>query len=122
MADLVKDLLWSGIEDFTGLWDAAFTARATDEITSPEMARDRARSVLNSLLAEELIALYQFRGLPRNDAAPVALERRVEMLHENESWVVPEEENAVSVWYGTTEKGFERYCALYNGGVRLYRR
>jgi hypothetical protein len=70
MADLVKGLLWSGIEDFTGLWDAAFTAQATEGLSSLQVARDRARRVLESLLTEGLVDLYQFRGLPRNDAAP----------------------------------------------------
>jgi hypothetical protein len=112
MADLTKDLLWSGIEGFTGLWDAAFTAQA----------RDRARNVLESLLTEGLVDLYQFRGLPRNDAAPVALERGFALLHDHGSWSVPEEEDDTSVWYDTTEKGFDLYCEQYNSGVRLYRK
>lgn len=63
MADLVKDLLWLGIEDFTELWDAAFTAQATERLSSVEMARDRVWSVLESLLAEGLVDFYQFQGL-----------------------------------------------------------
>jgi hypothetical protein len=122
MADLVKDLLWSGIEYFTGLWDAAFTARSTEGLPTLGMARDRAQTVLGSLLAEGLVDLYQFRGLPQDDAAPVALEQQAGLLGDDDSWAPPEDEGAVSVWYDTTEKGFELYCERYNGGVLMHRR
>lgn len=121
MADLVKELLWSGIEDFTGLWDAAYAVRAIEGLSSLDLARDRARSVLEVLLAENLIDVYQFRGLPRNDAAPVALEQVAELLSNDTLWAAPHDENDISVWYDTTEAGFERYCGLYNGGVLLVR-
>jgi hypothetical protein len=122
MADLVRDLLWLGIEDFTGLWDAAFTAQATEGLASLETARDRARSVLESLLAEGLVDLYLFQGLPRNDAVAIAHERRSALLDDDECWEAPEEEDDASVWFNTTEKGFELYCQEHNGGFRLYRK
>jgi hypothetical protein len=122
VADLVKDLLWSGIEDFTGLWDAALTAQSAEGLPSLDMARDRVRSVLESLLAEGLVDLYEFRGLPRNDATPVAWERRFRLMRDDQFWAAPEDGDDVSVWYDTTEKGFELYCEHYNSGVRLYRR
>lgn len=86
------------------------------------MARDRARSVLESLLADGLVDLYQFRWLPRNDSAPVGSERRFVLLHDDQFWATPEEADDISVWYDTTEKGFELYCEQYNNGVRLYRK
>jgi hypothetical protein len=122
MADLVKDLLWSGIEDFTGLWDAAFMVQAAESRPSLDVARDTARSILESLLAKSLVDLYQFRGLPQNDAAPVPPEWRSGLLHDDGFWVAPEEEDDVSVWYDTTEQGFELFCEQYNGGVLLYRK
>jgi hypothetical protein len=122
MADVAKDLLWLGIEDFTGLWDAAFTAQAADGPVPLESARDRARSVLESLLAEGLIDLYEFHGVPRDGAEAIALERRAALLHNDECWAAPEEEDDASVWFRTTEKGFELYCEKYNGGFGLYRR
>ncbi|MEU8813387.1 hypothetical protein [Actinoplanes sp. NPDC048796] len=122
MADLVKDFLWSGIEDFTGLWDAASIAKAVEGLLSLETARDRARAVLEYLLAEELVDLYVFRGLPQNDAVPVALEQQAGLLRDVRHWSAPGKEDDVSVWFDTTEKGFEWYCELYNGGVLLYRK
>src|SRR4028119_1454960 len=109
MSDLVKDLLWLGIEDLTGLWSAAWSAEAIEGIASIEAARDRAPSVLGSLLAEGLVDLYLVHGLPQNAAAAVPHDRGPALLRDDECWTVPEE-GETSVWFATTEKGFDRYC------------
>jgi hypothetical protein len=114
VSDLASDLLWLGIEDFTGLWDAGFQAQATEEITTRETARDRARSVLESLLAEGLVELYLFRGPPQNDAVAVAPDARAALLCNDECWAVPEEGGAASVWFATTDKGFQLYRKEHN--------
>jgi hypothetical protein len=121
MTDLVKDFLWLGIEDFTGLWDAALTAQTVEGFPSFEPARDRARTVLEYLLAEGLVDLYQSRGFPQNDAAPVARKQQAGLLHDYGLWSAPRKEDDFAVWFDTTEKGFVRYCELYNGGLLLPR-
>lgn len=121
MAELVKEILWLGIEDFTGLWDAAYTVQFVEKLPSLEIARDRARSVLEVLLADGLVELYQFQGPPQNDATPVESERRSGLLRVDGFWVTSGKEDEPSVWFDTTEKGFELYCKQHNGGVWLPR-
>jgi hypothetical protein len=94
--------------------DAAFQAQAVEGITSLEAARGKALSILESLLAEGLIDLYLFHGLPRNDALPVTPERRSVLLQDERYWAVPEHEDDASVWFATTDKGFELYRKEHN--------
>jgi hypothetical protein len=106
---LVKNLLWDGVEDFTGLWDVVFEVQRTEGFaqSSAEECREKAREVLELLLADGLIDLYLCRWPLDNDAAKVVPpDDRSAILRTDLSWTVEAE---TLVWFATTDKGFDFY-------------
>ncbi|MFI7602548.1 hypothetical protein [Actinoplanes sp. NPDC049681] len=109
MDPLVKNILWDGVEDFTGLWDVVFEVQRTEGFTqsSPEECREKAREVLELLLADGLIDLYTCGWPLDNEAAEVVLpEDRSAILRTDLSWTVEAE---TLVWFATTDKGLDFY-------------
>jgi len=105
---LTRNLLWSGYEDYTGLWDAAFEAKAINGPQPIEDARECTRRLMESLLADGLIELFTCPWPPDNDAFEVVLpDDRTEILQDDMSWTA-EREGAL-IWYATTDKGFDSY-------------
>jgi hypothetical protein len=94
----------------------------TEGLPSLDMARDRARSGLESLLTLGLVDLYEFRGLPRNDATPIASERQFRLMRDDQFWAALEDGDDASVWYDTTERASSCTASTTKSGVPLYRR
>ena len=103
-----QQLLWDGVEDFTGLWQAEALARRDGE--SPGVSpRERARLALERLARSGLVEIYTCRGTPTDEACdrvgPEALSR---LLDIDTSWRVPDE-GEIGIWYDTSDEGFAAY-------------
>jgi hypothetical protein len=103
MDTLERDLLWLGIEDYTGLWQAAAEARADAGPCSIHEAREQARRIIESQ-----------EPLNNETVEIVPPKRQSALLGEEASWTAPEE-GGRSLRFATTDKGF----AAYQEGDRL---
>lgn len=109
MNAIERSLIWLGVEDYTGLWDASFEARSAPGVHSIEDARQYARQVVESLLARGWIELYICQEPLSNDSVElVAAEDRSRVLENDESWEVPESLGK-SVRFATTDEGLAVY-------------
>ena len=101
-------ILWEGVEHFTGLWDVEVLARREHEL-SGVTPRDRARLALGRLAERGLIAIYTCRGIPTDETCvQVGVEKLSNSLEANTSWEAPGE-GQIGIWYDTTEEGFVAY-------------
>lgn len=102
-------LLWDGVEDFTGLWQAEALARHSDGGVPGVSPRGRARRSLERLAISGLIVIYACRGIPTDKACDqVGLEGLSKLLDIDASWRAPDE-GEVGIWYDTSEEGFATY-------------
>jgi hypothetical protein len=109
MDTLERDLLWLGIEDYTGLWQAAVEVRAALGPCSVREAQDRARRMIESLLHRGLIELFLCQEPLDNETVEVVpLEKLSAVLGSEASWSAPEE-GGKSLRFATTDKGFAAY-------------
>jgi hypothetical protein len=100
-----RDLVWLGVEDYTGLWDASFAARSILEPDSPEDARAYARRALESLLAKGWVELYVCKEPLNNDSVElVSPDERRRVLEADSSWEIPKPFGR-SVRFATTDEG-----------------
>jgi hypothetical protein len=105
---LTRNLLWSGVEDYTGLWNVVFEVQAVNGSQSIEDARGSARRIVHSLLVDGLIELFTCPWPPDNDAFEgVPPDDRSDILQDDMSWTVDKE--GPLIWYVTTDKGFDLY-------------
>ncbi|MGC4867816.1 hypothetical protein ACLQ3B_20570 [Micromonospora sp. DT53] len=109
MDALERSLLWLGIEDYTGLWQAVAEARGDREPRTAHDALVRARRTIESLLAADFVELFRCpEPLANETVERVPAEEQPGILGANGSWAVPEE-GGVSVRYATTDRGFAVY-------------
>ena len=105
-----KEFLWSGYEDWTGLWEAVWWVQTE----YPEMwgtpARDAARSVLSELLNEGLVYIC-YLDEDTNDESAIPTEKARQILAKDESWNAPE-----------SEKGQLRFVSTEEGARPFFRR
>ena len=106
---LEQELLWSGYEDYTGLWDAFFTVR--DSVPGgrpPHEARELTRQLLESFLARGWVELFVSHG-PAGETVyelvPAADQSKVFDSDSSWSW----EDGDPLVWYATTDDGYLAY-------------
>ena len=108
MDSLERNLLWLGVEDYTGLWQAVIEAggSATNSMSD---ARKRARRAIQSLLDNNFIELFACpEPIDNETVKPIPKERNLLILEEESSWVVPGE-GGVSLRFATTDRGFAVY-------------
>lgn len=109
MKSLELQLLWDGVEDFTGLWQAEALARDSDGDLPGAGHRERARRSLESLVASGLIVVYACRGIPTEETCDqVRPENLAQLLDLDSSWEAPDE-GEIGVWYDTSDDGFAAY-------------
>lgn len=109
MDDLERNLLWLGVEDYTGLWQALAEARDDTGQRPPSETQRRVRQIVDSLLAEELIELFVCQEPLNNETVEIVPpERCFAVLEKAMSWRPPEE-GSKSIRFATTEKGFAAY-------------
>jgi hypothetical protein len=113
METLERILLWLGVEDYTGLWQAIAEAQPDTESRSIDEDRARpqtiARRAIESLLTEGLIELFVCPEPLSNETAQIVPPARTtEILDQETSWTVPEE-GGESVRFATTDRGFLKY-------------
>jgi hypothetical protein len=102
-------LVWDGVEDYAGLWEAEALAREAEDAEPDASPRVRARRALAALLEQGLIVLYTCRGLPTKESVvPVPPADRAELFDADSSWTAPGEAD-LAVWYEATDQGFAAY-------------
>jgi hypothetical protein len=62
-----------------------------------------------------LVELHRCTGLPNNTSEAVSPQEWPALLREQGSWAAPEEDES-SVWFVTTDKGFELYRTEHGWG------
>ncbi|WP_330465498.1 hypothetical protein [Micromonospora zamorensis] len=109
MDTLERNLLWLGIEDYTGLWDAVAEARGDGEPRSTHDALVQARRAIEFMLAADFAELFRCPEPLNNDTVElVSAEEQSAILNAGSSWVVPEE-GGTSIRFATTDRGFAAY-------------
>lgn len=107
MDELERDLLWLGVEDYTGLWQAVAEAHAATYSISEDLRQTR--RTIDSLLSRGLIELFVCQEPLNNETVEIVPpERQSAVLDEVASWKAPEE-GGKSVRFATTEQGFAAY-------------
>jgi len=102
-------LLWDGVEDFTGLWQAEALARKYGSDLQGVTPRNRARRSLERLAEDGLIVVYVCRGVPTDETCDrVGLEELPKVFDMGISWIAPEE-GGIGIWYDTNDDGFDAY-------------
>ncbi|WP_308797704.1 hypothetical protein [Agromyces silvae] len=109
MSDL-KALLWLGIEDYSGLWEAVWQLKSLHPNALERELAVRARSILIDLLKSDLVALYHCQE-PYGALAAIDAELAVGLLTDERAWEAPEA-NAVSIRYSATPSGEDLYASL----------
>ena len=110
LSALESSLLWLGIEDYTGLWDAAHQVRSALSTLGELEAITQARVVVSGLAHRELIALYRCIGtLADGQVTDVAAGEVDSVLEDERSWKTPETPFGESIWYATTDAGQSLY-------------
>jgi hypothetical protein len=109
---LVRALLWLGVEDYTGLWEAA--AEAGKFALSPSRwdACRTASAALTDMVANRWITLYRCEEPLDSDRVAVIPADQVESaLSLGPLWDAPGAEAGFSVRYLTTDDGRSAYDA-----------
>lgn len=108
MNPVERNLVWLGVEDYTGLWQAAIEVRNVPGAQSPHDAREYACHVIESLLDSGWIELYVCQEPLNNESVELVLaEDRSRILQCDSSWIAPE--HGKSVRFVTTDDGFDAY-------------
>lgn len=98
-------VLWDGVEEFTGLWQVEFLARSRLH----EDPTASARRALASLSEQGFVTVYSCRGLPSESTCdPIDPEHLTALLDLETSWEPPDEGDS-GIWFDTTEEGFSAY-------------
>ncbi|MFI6939465.1 hypothetical protein ACIBI4_09350 [Streptomyces sp. NPDC050418] len=102
-------LLWLGVEDYTGLWEAALEASAVGGPCSPPEVQERARRTIESLLVSGFIELFACREPMNNDGVRiVSPDHWAEILGRETCWTSPEP-GGESIRFASTDRGFAAY-------------
>lgn len=104
-----KEFLWSGYEDWTGLWEAVWWVQTEYPELRGAPARDKAREVLRALLSEGLVYIC-FLDEDTNTESPIVKDEAHRILDEDSSWEPPTSPKH-QLRYLTTEKGAKPFSS-----------
>jgi hypothetical protein len=105
--EVTRALLWLGIEDYAGLWEAVWELN-TQRPHVPESENRRiAAQALRELLDAGQITLFRSRE-PYEDVRPIPTDEAEAVLASAESWVEPAP-GATSIRFSATESGEAAY-------------
>jgi hypothetical protein len=97
-----RDILWAGVDDWTGLWEVVWDIQTKWPELAGHPAEEMARSLLRGLLAQGLVYLCYFKH-EGNSERPVGTEEAYELMENEENWLpVADREH---VRFATTEAG-----------------
>lgn len=102
-----KAILWLAIEDYSGLWEAAWQLQTDHPDFDSAHAATRAKTVVNELLERGFVRLYRCQE-PYGELSVVDNEQVHDVLAEPANWVEPEPES-MSIRFGVTPAGEEAF-------------
>ena len=104
-----RNLVWLGVEDYTGLWDASLVVSGILGAGSIEDAREHARRVVESMLDKGWVELYVCQEPLDNDSIElVPPGDRHRILESDSAWEIPEAFGK-SVRFAATDEGVAAY-------------
>ena len=111
--DQVRALLWLGLEDYSGLWEALSQLNSLDP-TEPERGiRAAAERILRELAATGDVMLFRARQA-NHELTPIPIGEVAAVLARDESWTALPLDGT-SVRYGTTPFGEATYGDITSG-------
>lgn len=96
-------ILWLGLEDYAGLWEAVWQLRTLDQHVGESELINRARKSLRQLISRGFISVYRCQE-PYGEVVEVGVPELGAILTSDESWREPMPD-AVSFRFGTTPAG-----------------
>jgi hypothetical protein len=107
MSEVVRRVLWLGIEDYSGLWEVVWELNTLRDDKTPAENRATAQEIVTELLEKDLIQIFQCE---EPDGSPVAVPMGVakKILETDSAWEPPGF-NGVSWRIGATDKGERAY-------------
>lgn len=111
-SDLVKRLLWLGVEDVTGLWDAR--AEVADAVgLAGDTARARAAAMLTTMVHAGWVEMLSAAdALDDEGLRPVGPDEIATVLAAPSAWCAPDSAASPVVKFATTESGLARLREL----------
>ena len=106
----IHEILWMGVDDWTGLWEASWRLNTLSPELSVEQAEAQARALLGELVAEGLVYLCHFDE-DSNEERKISLKSALLLLKQANAMNPPESARN-QLRYASTSKGEERMSAL----------
>ncbi|MEE2521985.1 hypothetical protein V1639_07695 [Pseudarthrobacter sp. J75] len=106
----MKSILWLAIEDYSGLWEAVWQLRTYNPETAADVLIERAKTVLELLFAGGFIRFFRCQE-PYGQLSEMKDTEVAEILSDPRYWEEPAVDS-VSIRFGTTSLGQEKYAAL----------
>ncbi|WP_162943632.1 hypothetical protein [Arthrobacter celericrescens] len=100
-----KAILWLAIEDYSGLWEAAWQLQADHPDFDSTQTAKRAKSVVNELLERGFVRLYRCQE-PYGELSVIDNGQVPEVLAEPANWNEPGPES-ISIRFSATPAGEE---------------
>jgi hypothetical protein len=105
--NLQERILLLAVEDYSGLWEAAFEAKASNAELSDNQAVTLADDIIRQLLKKGWIKLF-WSNWPSSDYTPVSVSQTNEVLSNPLYWKTPST-NAKFIRYSATDEGEKAY-------------
>lgn len=103
-------LLWLGIEDYTGLWEAlAEVHRAYPDLTREEAEVETARLILELGRAQLIRLAMCEEPVSERSLSELPVEDVEQLVMDSQWWSAPQENGVRSIRYHTTDAGFVAY-------------
>ena len=103
----VKALLWAGIEDYAGLWEAVWELNSLRPQAQESENRSSAKRLVCELLKDGHVRLFESRE-PYEDVTPLPTNEIELVIGQPENWEEPAPKG-VSIRFGTTPSGERVY-------------
>jgi len=100
-------ILWLGIEDYAGLWEAVWQLRTLDQDAGESGLINRARTSLRQLLSHGFVSVYRCQE-PYGEVVEVEAWEVASVLEADKSWREPLSQ-AFSYRFGATPAGEVAY-------------
>ena len=107
---IMVSLLWLGIEDYTGLWEALAEVReACPELTREEAEVETARLILDLRRAQFIrLAMWEEPASER-PLSELRVEEVEQLVMDGQWWSAPQVNGTRSIRFHTTDAGFATY-------------